>query len=692
MGLSISHSRFWRAAVVVAVVCVSGLGHGQDAPQAPPFEGTPQELEAYSLYNQNKLLTARTKAERIVRANPESMVAHYILGCVYREAEGSLARAMFHLGRAREIYELRWGASGGGPQHLHRETLFAIQGLAGEMEEYEYQISVLEYHDYLYDPDLLGEHAWPLMHLDRYEEARRFAQAAKSTSDAWQQSLGRNALCAIEGEAGQREAWYRACLDALENARHRVTAAQAQSQSGGDTSPETGPALAVHAYNAALAAASTLRYDEVERLSTEASQRLEFTTANPWRILVRRYIDAGRMVDAVNALREMQRWRVRQPAHLRDQDRAETDVALATVLLAAGEADTGMRAVTRAIERPDRRGLTSTTPEAALGASALLRRALARVQAERTRERASWSGTGPRIGNTFRAMGQRIASWPDDERIAGVLTDDDRLVATLRLYVHGGIEPVPTWLAGDLVDVLGAGVVAVALRQARQDERAVPALGPLYDAIEAEVALAQGDEERSLQLAQRALERLPAAEALLSARAAAIGAEAAFDLNQDALALGMLERAMQRDPGVIRRLGLALPATFRSQASGEAAERALELLERSPRFDDEDTGFGVSVEAGAPSRFGQGLRVCLRSAQGALIHCTDAQPKQREEQSDFAARLVQEFHTNAFAIRAGLSTTDLRGLDGSVTPAGEANREEMRGMLNDLATQQQEQP
>ena len=62
------------------------------------------------------------------------------------------------------------------------------------------------------------------------------------------------------------------------------------------------------------------------------------------------------MTKAIEAAREMHRWRGRQPANLRDQDRAETDVTIATLLLVAGEAETGLDAVDRAIERPDRRG------------------------------------------------------------------------------------------------------------------------------------------------------------------------------------------------------------------------------------------------------------------------------------------------------------------------------------------------
>ena len=44
--------------------------------------------------------------------------------------------------------------------------------LAGEMEEYDYQVEMLRFHDALYRPARPGEHAWPLMKLGRWQEAR----------------------------------------------------------------------------------------------------------------------------------------------------------------------------------------------------------------------------------------------------------------------------------------------------------------------------------------------------------------------------------------------------------------------------------------------------------------------------------------------------------------------------------------
>jgi tetratricopeptide (TPR) repeat protein len=674
-----------RLLALLAISCVlSGalLALAPASAQQVPagITGTAEELEAYALYGDSKLVSARSRAEKILTQNPDSVMGHYIAGVTLREAEGSLARAMYHLGRARELYEERWGVNRppGAPWHLHQEVLFAITQLAGEIEEYEYQVQMLEFYDSLYDPDLLAEHAWPLLHLGRFDEARDFARRAIATNDRWEASLGLNGLCAIEAEARTRKPQHDACLAALEAARRRASA-PADPQH-----PENNQQITVHAYNAALGALAMLDHREARALAEEGARRLEFTTANPWRLLARMHADAGRASEAIEAAREMQRWRARQPAHLRDQDHAETDTALATVLLVAGEIDAALTLVDRAIERPDRRGLTTTTPEQSHGANALLHRALARAKSERDLE-------GTISGGFFARLADRLAIWwdtlgasRDTERIAGALADEDRLVATLRVHVRGGIEPVPVWLLGDLVDTLGAGVVAVALEAARAADRDFPAVAPYHDAIGAEVALAQGDADAARTLARRALERLPEAEVLLRARTEAIAARAEQARGDDRAAYGHLIRVMRLDAGTIRRMGLALPGRVVASGGGLVDDVA-DALARSPRLDEEDAGFSFAVSGTSAQ-----LRICLNDPDGARLECVDVarRPHERgkadETDEEFVARATDIFHDEAFALRVVLSQTDLRSLDGSVTGGVEQTREQMRQLLDGL--------
>jgi hypothetical protein len=687
----------------------TSLGFGHDPGPKGPYEPDARELEVYQLYGDGKLVTARRKVDELLDDEPYSILGHLVLGQVLRQSDGDLPGAMRHLGRARELFETRYPSfplPESAPRELHRELLFAIQGVAGELERFEYQLELLDFHDSLYKPKLIAEHAWPLMRLRRYVDARGYAKQATESAIDHVRSLGKNALCAIEGEAGQRQPRYDACLLAYEDAAERAAADPVTA------GPDERTPLAVHAYNAALAAAAVLRPDEVERLATAGTRRLDFTPANPWRLLVRLQVDQARIGEALASLQEMQRWRQRQPPYLRDQDRAETDVAQATLLLAVGRTGAALRLVDRAIARPDRRGLSSSTGEQAAGAHALLRLVLRRADAELRAELGSF---GPGVEQGERSMlapmeqaGQALA---DRERIRGLMEDEARLVATFRPYVLGGLEPVPTWLLGELVELLGPGVAAVALERARALDGGEE-FAAYHEALAAEVALAQGEPGLARSRVEQALRGLPSTEVLLRARVAAVGARAAADEGDDAVARGYLVQVMQLDPGTIRRHGLAIPVEIRNASTGAAGAEVAARLADSPRLREAAGGFVLRVEGEA-----RRLRLCLSSPDGAELSCTEVDltdarnepapseagegtkgasegkrepggpPAEGEPLTDaqVAARTLAAFHERAFGFGLELSAVDLRSLDGTTVVSEEAARERMQAVLEQVA-------
>ena len=682
---------------------------------APPlgtpkdFARTPAEDEVWQLYQEDKLLTARRKAEALLEDDPNSIVGRYVFAQILRRAEGNLPKAMKQIGKARELYENRYQPTvinlADTPWLLHREILYAAQQIAGQLERHEYQLQLLDYHDSLYDPRLTAEHAWPLMLLGRFDEAREYAEKAAESHDSFQRSLGRNALCAIEAEAGEREPRFEACLAAFDDASERARKDDPFAR------PDELTSVTVHAYNAALAALGALRPDEAERLAKAGASRLEFTPANPWRLLTRLYTDQGRMTEAVEALREMQAWRRKMPPNLREQVRAETDIAFATILLVSGATETGMRIVDRAIATPDRRGLTSSSKEQALGAHALLRMAMRQTHAAVEDERASWSGTQEAAKINVEQLRRKAEMWADGERIRGVLNDDERLVATFRMYVSGGLEPVPSWLVGDLVPVLGGGVSSVVLDMARAAEDD-EALAPYYDAFEAEIAFHRGKSKDALRLAEQALDSLPEFESLLRARVAALAGEAAWDLREQKQAVEFWATAMSREAGVIRRRGIVLPTKLQNDASGPVAARVAELLDESPRF---ELGYGPGSFMITVSGSGRELELCLLEPAGGILGCANTPPDPNAEQAegedaprvappgstegasdedaepldddDFAAMSVEAFHERAFAMPLGLSNIDLGSLDGSATISEEANRERMQHLLDKVKSE-----
>lgn len=674
----------------------------QPSAQVPPGPWTEEEREAYRLYRNEKPVAARNKAEKVVKANDGSLMGHYVLASVLFEAEGSLSRAMYHFGKARELYETRWkpsSRSADSPWTLHRDLLFQAQNLAGQMELHNYQLELQSYHDYLYDPDLLAERAWPLVRLGQEDEARKFAKQAIASNNTWQRSLGMNALCAVEGEAQTRAPYYVACKAALANAKSQ--------RAGGEEQ-----AVAVHAYNAALAALAAGKPSEAIRFLEEGAKRLEFTPANPWRMLVRIYIDEGKMNEAVDALLNMQRWRKRQPAYLRDQDRAESDAVFGLMMLVGGRTEEGLRAIDRAIDQPDRRGLTSSVREQAVGAHALMRRAMLRTRVERRMEEAASGGFFSRVWAWFEGVPDRVKMWMDGRRVSSALADERRLVATLRPNIQGGLSPLPYWMVGDLVEVLGPGVVLDALGEARRADDKIGYVAGHFDAVRAEALLAQGRASDALKRANLALERLPEHEALLRARVQGVIAKAARDLGKEETEFLAIERALRIDGGMLRRMGVSLPAKVLS--SGDLGSDVASALRDSPRFRS-GKAFRVEVHTNKDPQGQDTLKACLSNHRGEQIRCSELvrgpAPKETDDEAEadkggqssndredakveevvlesdeqFVERMVRVFQHELFAADVRISQVDMGSLDGRVTSGSEIARDRLQNMLDHVS-------
>jgi hypothetical protein len=122
---------------------------------------------------------------------------------------------------------------------------------------------------------------------------------------------------------------------------------------------------------------------------------------------------------------------------------------------------------------------------------------------------------------------------------------------------------------------------------------------------------------------------------------------------------------MQIDPGVLRRLGFALPVRVESRGDG-VAEDVADALARSPRFDAGDRGLTLRVSATRA-----GGEACLIGASGAQLACGRAAPKANESADALVAKIVRDVHENVFAPNIDLSQTDANSLDGSNLRGGE---------------------
>jgi len=449
------------------------------------------------------------------------------------------------------------------------------------------------------------------------------------------QQEGLVALCAIESLAGRRLDGYQACRKATEAVKNNK---------------EDG---ATEFFNAAQAARTMLRLDESERLFLESARRPPASYGNPHLMLALLYLDEGRIAESLGQLREAREYQQRRPAYLDQLLRAQLRSTLAIFFLAVGRPHDALTYTEKALSYPDRKGGTSSRMEEAIGGTALLdsvaRQELAEQLAE---EQAGYSFWDRLRAKAKRAM-LLLQAWASARKAAVVLAQRKELVWTLDPTAAEGLQ-VPRWLVGELVRVLGAGVVEQAIKQIRPTLE-VPRADAYLDGIEAEAALARGNAKKALALAERALSGLPPAETLVAARVLGVAAEAARRLGRRESELAFLGQVLEKDPTVVRRLGLSLPVEVQSDGTPVARE-AVRLLDESPRF-RRAPGMRLSVT---------GHGACVRTPQGAVIVCTNVIPGPSEDPKEVARRVVRDLHDRLFAPRVDLSQLDARSLDGSL--------------------------
>lgn len=598
-------------------------------------EAEVEELALWELVERERYVKAREEAEKYLLEHPSSYVAHLALGMAQHYGEANFPKALFHETRALDLFEAAEGVqpTPSQPWRWHARILIGLTRAHGDLEHYDEQLAFMYRYNELYTPQLKAELAWPLMKKREFEKARLAVEEGLATGDPYQVERAKNALCAIEYEAGDDEKSYEVCADAVEYGREHF-----------------GSATAVDLGNFAEAARSVFRFDEAERLLMEASKGGLSWYGNPWLELADLYMRAGRFAEALSALREVPRHRATRPAHVRDSDRNEARRSLAAFLLLMGRPDEALRITDKAAVLPDRRAHNSRDPEQDRSIVALLDRQARLTLAELTVERAAARPFYSRLWARGQALWLRFQAWMSARQAARFLDDEARLVGTFALGTARSAV-MPPWLLGELIGALGPGVVRAAVTEMRTEDPR-PGAAAYYDAVLAEVSLAQHEYDQAIEQAERALRKLQPGDALLRERVRAVFAKALSDPRQTT---SFYEEILGVDPGLFRRLGWALPAEVES--SDAEIDRSLgRAVMRSPRFEQSSNGLRIQID---------GARICLFGRSGAAWGCSVAELQEDETEESYAQRIVDSFHAAIFSPRVDLSRIDINSLDGS---------------------------
>lgn len=633
---SVSAAGFAAVLIAATLFVSSGAAEDMVAPLLLEGEdGEVDELALWELIERQRYVKAREDAEKYLAEHPASYVAHLVLGVAQHYGEANFPKALFHETRALDLFEAREGSQPvpSQPWRWHARILVSLTHAHGDLEHYDEQLVFMYRYNELYTPQLKAELAWPLMKKREFDKARIAAEEGLATEDPYQVERAMNALCAIEFEAGDDTKSYEVCADAVEyGAAH------------------FGTATAVDLGNYAEAARAVFRFDKAERLLMEASKGGLSWYGNPWLELADLYMRAGRLAEALSALREVPRHRAARPAHVRDSDRNEARRSLAAFLLLMGRPDEALRITDKASVLPDRRAHNSRDPEQDRSIVALLDRQGRLTLAEMTEERAVAKPFYARWWAYGQALWMRLEAWMRGRQVARFLDDEARLVGT---FAVGSARSavMPPWLLGELIGALGPGVVRAAITQVRRGDPR-PGADAYYAAVLAEVSLAQRDYAEAIEHAETALKALQPGDALLRQRVVAVLAKSLSDPRETA---ALYEEVLATDPGLFRRLGWALPVEVES--SDAEVDRVLaRALMRSPRFERSSNGLRIQID---------GSRICLFGRTGTAWGCSEAELEEDDTGENYAQRVIDSFHETIFSPRVDLSRIDINSLDGS---------------------------
>ena len=639
--------RFLCVFILLSITAFAQEGEEKEFPVAKP------EQEAYSLLEQGRFVKARETAQSILNSNPRSFVALYIMGNVY-EMEGSLPRARYFFEKARNYVEEPWGRRipTSGPWRWHARILWGLIRIAGEMDRREEQIDLLRLHDELYQPAATARYGWPLMKLGRIEEGREMmASVVKSgTPEARLDAL--NTLGAMANEQDEIPRAY-------EIFRRLVDEAKKGKE----------PVAVAFIRNLAVTALTLQKYEEGEQLLLEATRNFQAGTfSNPWRDLARLYLSQGRFPEALGAVREMQAWSHRNLPGLDQQSWAERQSVCAALFDQCGYTSEAVNLMMRVMNRPDRRGGTSIHTDQSEAGTLVFYRHLLITRREQLAEEMSWCSWRDWFAKGLRRMADSAAIWESGNRAAALTVGNRRLTGSVRFTAPDSID-VLDWIRPDLNEILGAGVVGAEAERLLNDPDAKHAVEkPQLLLMLGESQLRRGLAGQARRTLELCAASLPRPEVLMRARAEALLASACERQGDAAAAMSHYQQAMQRDPGVIRTLGLALPARLES-TGGETAQLAVSRLRKSPRFRNAPAGFVISVSN----------QECRLSAPDGSVLCRVSIAASKE--ALVAARsLCAEFHRKAFAAKVDLAQTDIASIEGS-TLTGETIREQIKDLF-----------
>lgn len=632
--------------------------------QIGPLDCNKDEQEAQTALFQQKFVRLREISHKLLDKYPDRPGPYYFYGYSLHHSEGDLPRARFYLEKAIEVFEKNYGKkpTSSTPWGWYDRTLLELEQVQGEMDDYQAQIDSIEKLDSLFLhmygrrlPPLRAYIAWPMMKLDREQQARKELNSISMYQDEPTKAAYLNSLGALEMETNHPQACYQTFSELVQTIRRRHWQMTCTSLR-----------------NAGEAAATVGKFDEAEKYFLEASDYFDPQGySNPWWDLGTLYLGQARFPEAISALKKTMAWTAASQPHIAQQSWAADRQLCCEVLLQLGMTEEALQIAEMFVEQPDRKGGDSVAKDQTQAANLLIYREALLARQAGCREQMCWT-TG---SEWWKLLGQQHnLGWKAyfaGRRATAIMIEHDRLHSSLRWALAHGTVSIPNFSRPELVKLYGPGVVLTAIEEqnnTKWDGKEFEQ--PYLASLVGEAQALSGQDQAALKTLSEAVDKLPKSEALLKLRLQARIAQIQERQGDSQGAYKSYQLIMDLAPSMLRTLDISLPVQI-SASSDAMLESCASMLEASPRFHSDNQGLKIQL-----SSTGSELQARLLGLDGSQI--STAQVKVLKDPDQTAKDLAAEVHARFFAPKVDLAQIDIKSLEGS---NGQADSKHLKSMF-----------
>lgn len=602
----------------------------------------PDEQLAYDSYLQFKDIKARKLVEASLKRNKKSSIAYTVLGLVTREDEGNTTRALHYFKKAIKYAEEVCGPKPTSKNCVkwhsiaYQEKIRALKDLDRSQEAYD---DILHY-DQLYNPKLDLLKIWPLIKLRKLDEAERIAENILKGSQNYDRISGLNNLCVIASERNLRLRSNEVCSQAAEKTDSMV----------------------IH-YNTGISKFAIFDLQAAERVVRRGANLQNDMYGSAWEFLVYQYTLEARFSEAISAAKNASETHREFNGLKEELSRSHFLIGISHLLLSLGRFEDAAEMIRESIDTPDRTGKISGDPDFdQLSGLSSFDRTLAGLE-QHYKETLALSPWKEKVKIWGLWLECKMERFLVQHRIKKLLEKKNLFVKIVTPYPPslGPLETLPHWLVAGLMESIGPGPFEAAVKESRRLEtELLDKSAPYYLTLMAQVKFKRGQYQETIQSTEQAIQSLPPQERLIKDLLRTLQAVSYTKVGKKKEARKVYFEILRGTPTFIRLWDFQLPVKFILE-KGPHSDQALDLLEKSPRLDEDELGIPLRIRSTKDR-----ISLCLIDSYQSDIHCKNAEIRQNDEDKQFhLENIVINFIQEALSPKIDLSQLDVNSLNGA---------------------------